>query len=349
MRVAAVVHGMPSTTTTPKLPKTRRYHWYAVLLFIMGTLFPPLGTSSLTSPPSSTHNHHHHRSRRSQIRHRKGFLAQPAPDNRRLYPWSVLAVPISFRVSILFSQVTHTTSTYRYAHTAIDTSPAFLTCSRQQNIRNNKTHQRTPKWAVRYGLVSDSTIKRHGRRSQWAGKYNDRNLDTGYDQQPLEDGQVGPSRTPTHDSADNPPSNRHGLWRPDDESYYSAEREGSLQAPGSDGRWRYLPNLNESLPGGETTTKKKKKKDRWARTEDAYTASGQKKKKKKSKNRSAVGDATDVDSTYSHRPESTAELELPEDATGGAYGGHKQGHSQVGEGNGHAVVASREEELDHEF
>jgi uncharacterized membrane protein YqaE (UPF0057 family) len=216
-----------------------------------------------------------------------------------------------------------------------------------QNIRNNKTHHRTPKWALRYGLVDGSTIRRHEQRSQWAGKYNDRNPDSGYDQQPLEDGQVGPSRTPTHGSADDTARNGDGLWRPDDESYYSAEREGSLQTSESGGRWRYPSNISDSV-GGDTTTKKKKKKDRWARTEDAYSVSGQKKRKKKSKHRSTVGDAADVDSTYSHRTESTAEQEPPEDATRGAYAVREEGNTRVGEGNEQAM-ASHGDELIHEF
>lgn len=200
---------------------------------------------------------------------------------------------------------------------------------------------------MRYGLVSGSTIKRREQRSQWAGKYNDRNLDSGYDQQALEDGQVGPSRTPSHGSADNPPGNGDGLWRTDDESYYSAEREGSLQISGSGGRWRYPANFDDSLPGaGEVSSKKKKKKDRWARTEDAYSVSGQKKRKKKSKNRSTVGDAVDAESTYSHRPESIAEPELPEEATGGAYEERKEGDSRVG--NGHEPT-SQNGEFSHEF
>jgi hypothetical protein len=201
---------------------------------------------------------------------------------------------------------------------------------------------------LRYGLVDSSTIKRHEQRSQWAGKYNDRNPDSGYNEQPLEDGQVGPSRTPTHGSADNAPRNGDGLWRPDDESYYNAEREGSLHTSESGGRWRYPANFSDSL--GDVTTKKKKKKDRWARTEDAYSVSGQKKRKKKSKNRSTMGDAVDVDSTHSHRTESTAELEPPEDATRGAYRDREDGNTntRVGEGNEH-TMASQENDFNHEF
>lgn len=225
-----------------------------------------------------------------------------------------------------------------------------------QNVRNNKTHQRTPKWALRYGLVDGSVIKRHEKRSQWAGKYNDRNPDGGYDQQPLEEGQVGPSRTATSDSADNNPRNGDGLWRPDDESYYSAEREDSLHTAeaGTSKRWRYPANFDESLPDTSEATvkKKKKKKDRWARTEDAYTAPEQKKKKKKkSKSRSTVGDAEEVGSGYSHRAESAAELDVPEEATGQSYGRREEENTSTraaGVGNEHTAV-SREEEFNHQF
>ncbi|KAG1884601.1 hypothetical protein F4604DRAFT_182381 [Suillus subluteus] len=59
-----------------------------------------------------------------------------------------------------------------------------------QNVRNNKNHRRTPKWIERYGLVDTSTIRRHEQRSQWAGRYNDRNPNSTLDDQPLEEGQV---------------------------------------------------------------------------------------------------------------------------------------------------------------
>ncbi|KAF8136359.1 hypothetical protein EV363DRAFT_1395473 [Boletus edulis] len=264
------------STNRPRLPKARGYHWYAVLLFLLGTLFPPLAVAA-------------------RFGIGKDF-------------WLNLLLTIAGYI------------------------PGHVHNFYIQNIRNNKTHQRTPKWALRYGLVDSSTIRRHEQRSQWAGKYNDRNPDSGYDQQPLEDGQVGPSRTSTHGSADATPRNGDGLWQPDDESYYSAEREGSLQTSES----------------GDTTTRKKKKKDRWARTEDAYSVSGQKRRKKKSKNRTTAGDTADIDSTYSNRTESTAGLELPEDATRSAYGGHEEGNARAEEGNGQAV-APQEGEFNHEF
>ncbi|KAI9566424.1 hypothetical protein HD554DRAFT_2174351 [Boletus coccyginus] len=130
-----------------------------------------------------------------------------------------------------------------------------------QVIRNNKTHHRTPEWALRYGLVDGSAIMRHEQRSQWARNYNDRNLDYGYYQNPWEGNRVGPPWTSARDSADNTLRNGDRLWRPEDQSYYSTEREGSSHPAESGGRWHYPANFSDRLPGDATTAKKKK--DRW--------------------------------------------------------------------------------------
>ncbi|KAH8914553.1 hypothetical protein BT69DRAFT_1357733 [Atractiella rhizophila] len=39
-----------------------------------------------------------------------------------------------------------------------------------QNIRNNKNRARTPKWAIRYGLVHVKDPKKNPKR-QWANRY----------------------------------------------------------------------------------------------------------------------------------------------------------------------------------
>ncbi|KIJ69394.1 hypothetical protein HYDPIDRAFT_105996 [Hydnomerulius pinastri MD-312] len=286
---------MPAKTNKPMKPKVKRYHWYAVVLFIMGTLFPPLAVAAR------------------------------------------FGIGKDFWLNLLL--------------TICGYIPGHAHNFYIQNIRNNKNQRRTPKWAQRYGLVDTSTIKRHEQRSQWQGRYSDRNPDSGYDNQPVEEGQVGPSRAPTQDSAQSPPGNDNGLWKPDDESYYGTEREGSIQTPESGGRWRYPANFTDTIPGaGDANSKKKKKKtkDRWARTEDAYTAPEQKKRKKKSKNRSTVGGSGDVGSTYSHRSESTTELEIPEDAGGAAYAGRRERTGDTAVGNGHAP-ASPADEFNHEF
>jgi len=54
-----------------------------------------------------------------------------------------------------------------------------------QNIRNNKNHRRTPKWAQRHGLVDTSDIKRKERRSQWASRYEERHAQSTLANQPV--------------------------------------------------------------------------------------------------------------------------------------------------------------------
>ena len=222
-----------------------------------------------------------------------------------------------------------------------------------QNVRNNKNHRRTPKWAQRYGLVDTSTIKRHEQRSQWAGRYNDRNPHSALDEQPLEEGQVAPSRSTTQDSL-NKPSNDGALWQQGDESFYNPEREGSLRsAESGSSRWHYPANFDDALPSagdGAGGKKKKKKKDRWARTEDAYTAPENRRRKKKSKTRYTVGDGGDTESTYSRGTGSIADLEAPEDA-GRTYGPGGQWNGNAAGESGHTVKAQGEGDdvFNHEF
>ncbi|KAG1853740.1 hypothetical protein DFJ58DRAFT_789383 [Suillus subalutaceus] len=284
---------MPAAKTNkPAKPKVKRYHVYAVILFVMGTLFPPLGRFGIG----------------------KDF-------------WLNLLLTICGYI------------------------PGHVHNFYIQNVRNNKNHRRTPKWVERYGLVDTSTIKRHEQRSQWAGRYNDRNPNSALDDQPLEEGQASPSRSTTQDSSTKP-TNGSALWKADDESFYNPGREGSMRsAESGSSRWRYPANFNDIVPEGDAPArKKKKKKDRWARTEDAYTAPEQKKRKKKSKNRSTTGDDGDLESTYSRRAESSVDLEVPEDAGGGTYGSGRQGNGDAAVENDHAAALQGESDVfNHEF
>ncbi|KAF9464704.1 hypothetical protein BDZ94DRAFT_1255712 [Collybia nuda] len=244
--------------------KPKRHHGYAVLLFIMGTLFPPMAVAAR------------------------------------------FGIGKDFWLNLLL-----TVCGYIPGH-----GHNFYI----QNIRNNKNHARTPKWAQRYGLVDTSSIERKQRRSQWAARYNDRLPNSTLEGQPYEEGQeqgssidlsspdaqgTRPQRQPNGD-----------LWRPEDESYYGTESTSS-----SSGRWRYPANFDDAaLPSASKRGKKKKeKKDRWAMTEDAYSISEEqsqskrsKKKKKKKENRSSIG------SDSIHSMDSTTEF--PEAAEGGLYG-----------------------------
>ncbi|KAL0581742.1 hypothetical protein V5O48_000324 [Marasmius crinis-equi] len=237
--------------TTP-----RRHHGYAVLLFIMGTLFPPLAVAA-----------------------RFGFGKD-------------------FWINLLL-----TICGYIPGH-----GHNFYI----QNIRNNKTHARTPKWAQKWGLVDTSEIRRKERKSQWANRYKDRLPHSTLDGRPLEEGQVASSHSISSEGGDSGrPHQGDGLWREEDEQYYNQPNNSN-----SSGRWHYPANFDDAVVSGSGSKrgKKKDKKDRWARTEDAYSLSEQQPKRKKSKRRkSRPSTATSMDSAG----DTTA---FPEDPEGGLYG-----------------------------
>lgn len=165
-------------------------------------------------------------------------------------------------------------------------------------------------------------MERQKKRSQWAGRYNDRTSTTAYDDQPLEEGQEGGSSVDvsTEDNAPQQQANGDTLWNPDDERFYGQNGDrSSVNTGGSAGRWRYPANFEDTVlePSRKKSSKKKKdKKDRWARTEDAYSYTNEttSKRKKSKKGRHSTMD-TD---TYSGRSDSTSEF--PEDPEGGLYG-----------------------------
>lgn len=218
-----------------------------------------------------------------------------------------------------------------------------------QNIRNNKNHRRTPRWAQRYGLVDTADIKRKERRSQWASRYDERLPNSTLNDRPVEEGQ-NPDVASLTSSTDSVARTRRRagdgeLWGAQDEQYYG-QSNGSSESRSQ--RWQYPANFDdasESPDLGSSTLKKKKKakKDRFARTEDAYTMPEDttRRRKKKRSNRSIVGD----DDARSERSGSTA-LEAPEDPEGGQYGGAS------GRGAAHSAGDTRvqvETNFDHQF
>jgi uncharacterized membrane protein YqaE (UPF0057 family) len=210
-----------------------------------------------------------------------------------------------------------------------------------QNIRNNKNHRRTPKWAQRYGLVDTTKIKRNELRSQWAKRYDERLPNSALESQPLEEGQnpTASNMSLPSESAGHP---RHRttengeLWNPEEEQYYGQSNGSSSDSRSS--RWHYPANFDDATPSpvlesSKPKKKKKVKKDRFARTEDAYSISEDttRRKKKKRSNRSAVGDN---ESTYSRGSGSTAQV--PEDPEGGHYDDRAERRGPEGEGGARA-------------
>jgi hypothetical protein len=219
-----------------------------------------------------------------------------------------------------------------------------------QNIRNNKTHRRTPKWAQRYGLVDTAELKRKERKSQWAARYNERTTRSALEDQAYEEGQnasngpddLGSGRVQR-------PAPTGELWNPTEEQFYGQRDDSSSSHGNSAGRWHYPANFDDADPGtpidsGRKKKKKDGKKDRWARTEDAYaqqeaSASSKRRKSKRSKSsRSAANE-----DTYSARSGSTTNF--PEDAEGGLYGNSEPRRAEQ------APPARRTEaqEFDHQF
>jgi len=222
-----------------------------------------------------------------------------------------------------------------------------------QNIRNNKNHRRTPKWAQRYGLVDTTTIKRKERRSQWAKRYDERLPQSTLEDRPVEEGQNPDTSTTTSEIDSVARQTGDGeLWSAQEEQYYG-ESNGNSESRSR--RWHYPANFDDATASpevGSTTLKKKKKgkKDRFARTEDAYTMpqDTSRRKKKKRSNRSAVPD--DDRDTYSQRSDSTGQVpEVPEDPEGGQYGdvARRTGAQSIG----HTQVEdeSHETNFDHQF
>ncbi|RDX56538.1 hypothetical protein OH76DRAFT_1336347 [Lentinus brumalis] len=235
----------------------RRHHGYAVLLFIFGTLFPPLAVAARFGLGSDF--------------------------------WLNLVLTICGYI------------------------PGHVHNFYIQNIRNNKTHRRTPKWVQKYGLVDTSDLKRKERRSQWANRYNDRLPRSTLEGQALEEGQEGGSSVDLSEENSREANGRRGeFWNPTEERYYGQNGDNASVLTGGSGRWHYPANFEDATPERKKSSKKKKeKKDRWARTEDAYAASESgsiRRKKSKKRRSSAVVD--DASST----------TDFPEDPEGGLYG-----------------------------
>ncbi|KAI0797668.1 hypothetical protein C8Q75DRAFT_728925 [Abortiporus biennis] len=250
----------------------RRHHGYAVVLFILGTLFPPLAVAAR------------------------------------------FGIGSDFWLNLLL--------------TICGYIPGHVHNFYIQNIRNNKTHARTPKWAQRYGLVDTSEIRRKERKSQWANRYNDRLPHSALEEQPYEEGQEpgGSSVDLSAEGQDARRTNGGGeLWTAEDERYYG-QPNGSNSSVRSSGRWHYPANFEDAVkenPSRKKSKKKKEKKDRWARTEDAYSIGEGETSTKKKKSKKKRRGTTDNSDTYSRHSDSTTEF--PEDAEGGLYGDTRRG------------------------
>ncbi|WVO14276.1 hypothetical protein L204_101908 [Cryptococcus depauperatus] len=122
-----------------------------------------------------------------------------------------------------------------------------------QNIRNNQNRARTPKWAIRYGLVDNSANERHARKNQWAKRFDERNNHSTLTEQELEAGEEGPNYVPRFESPEEVQRRRNeGLWSAEDEEYYNADQASAPKKS----TWHYPMNFEGTVGDGKSYTSK---------------------------------------------------------------------------------------------
>ncbi|KZP01205.1 hypothetical protein CALVIDRAFT_474757 [Calocera viscosa TUFC12733] len=286
--------------------KLKRHHGYSVVLFIFGTVFPPLAVAAR------------------------------------------FGIGTDFFLNLIL--------------TICGYIPGHVHNFYIQNIRNNKNNRRTPKWAIRYGLISDDYLKKKKRKSEWANRYDERLPHSTYEGREVEDGQVPDPHddASVRSGAERTGNGHNTLWTQEDESFYSNAGEEN-----QGGRWHYPANFDDSEIVPDVSRKRRKKtssskskpkRDRWERSEDAYAASAAAPpapaKKRKSTRRRAS-------------EESVNNPEGPEDPLGAGYGrGREEGNGasygsyaepvqgqggRSGGGGGGSGGGSSQDPLAHDF
>lgn len=91
-----------------------------------------------------------------------------------------------------------------------------------QNIRNNTNRNRTPKWALKAGLVDNSDNERHARKNLWAKRFDERNLQSTHIGANLAEGEEGENYDPVYNDPEEMERRRNeGLWTGAEEEYYN--------------------------------------------------------------------------------------------------------------------------------
>ncbi|KAK1921995.1 hypothetical protein DB88DRAFT_496814 [Papiliotrema laurentii] len=159
-----------------------------------------------------------------------------------------------------------------------------------QNIRNNTNRGRTPKWALKAGLVNSDDRDRRARKNQWAKRFDERNAYSAHVGQSLEEGEEGENYVPVSEAEREREMRREreGLWRENEDTEYYNEDQAPNQR-----NWHYPANF-EGAASGTGTRKfgKKNKGDRWERS------------------RASRSDSTSSGSTYP--PAASADDDVPE-------------------------------------
>ncbi|KDN51160.1 hypothetical protein RSAG8_00789, partial [Rhizoctonia solani AG-8 WAC10335] len=109
-----------------------------------------------------------------------------------------------------------------------------------QTIRDNKNSRRTPQWALKHGLVDDSSINRRKQRREWSHRYNERLPQSALDGAEFAHDQVPDESTsapaPTVGGAQSPAA----LWREDDsEGFYDRSKMDAPRGNKPKKGWRF--------------------------------------------------------------------------------------------------------------
>ncbi|GFZ48730.1 hypothetical protein JCM24511_06479 [Saitozyma sp. JCM 24511] len=135
-----------------------------------------------------------------------------------------------------------------------------------QNIRNNTNRARTPKWAIKAGLVDNSERDRKARKNQWAKRFDERNAQSTLVGQSLEEGEEGENYNPVMEDPEAVERRRNeGLWNNDEEEYYDEDRAVNQK------RWHYPANFEGAVGDGRSRARKDNATsgDRWERSRNS--------------------------------------------------------------------------------
>ncbi|EJT49956.1 hypothetical protein A1Q1_00969 [Trichosporon asahii var. asahii CBS 2479] len=191
----------------------KRHHGFQVVLFFLGWLLPPLVAAQLAGAFD------HAGSCRATLCGSPLIPTRLSGALFRSHRASILTAPaVAVRFGIgrdFFINIILTLCGYIPGH-----GHNFYI----QNIRNNSNKARTPKWAIRYGLVNNAERERKARKSQWAKRYDERLPESTFVGQELAEGEEGPNYVPTVPGQQKRrPS--EGLWDREDEIYYNEGAE----------------------------------------------------------------------------------------------------------------------------
>jgi hypothetical protein len=84
---------------------------------------------------------------------------------------------------------------------------------------------RTPKWALKAGLVNTDDRDRRARKNQWAKRFDERNAYSAHVGQSLEEGEEGENYVPVSEAERERERRRErgGLWNENEDAEYCSE------------------------------------------------------------------------------------------------------------------------------